>query len=294
MYKASIADDPISGLSSSFTSSTNEFLSAPSSPTLGFSPFSSQASLSIASPSSNRAASFQVCPDFHPEWMDKDTITTMACTDGHEKSRANSDPLSEWCPESLSVQFGKQEDMPVHSTPWERNSTPVTMTNGNMDECKMGTSNGARPLSKSMSPEPVENEFSFHPVPCDSEDYFLRKYRKLARRTSLFSIRPLHHQVAPLSQSVNGEATKSNNGFDDMMEYENLTNEPKRHRGFDCIQRKLRSELDKRVYRAIKRNDRVQPATFQPTHDNTSDAYIIKSGKKRLSSTVSESNDTRI
>lgn len=306
VYKASIADDPIGSLPSSFSSS------APPSPTFDFSALSRQASLSIASPNSNSAASFQVCHDFHPEWMDKDDeplatrpakwarssvpIATVANTDSVNNSRANSDPLSEWCPDSLSVQIGKGAEPPLHSASMERTYTAGAITNMDTNESAADTCNGAGGIPTSMSAEPVENEFSFHPVPCDSEDFFLKKYRKLARRTSLFSIRPLHHQVAPFSQSFNGEVSKGKIELNGMMECENTTNEPKRLRGFSCIQRKLRSELDERVSRAINvgwgRKNRVQPAADYSIDGNMTDAYVKTSGKKRLSSSISNSNET--
>jgi hypothetical protein len=145
-----------------------------------------------------------------------------------------------------------------------------------------------------MNSESVaENDFTFHPVPdevANAEDTFLKKYRKAARRTSLFSICPLHHQVAPLSQSLSCDGSKSNIALSEVMEYENITSESPQRRGFGSIQRRLRNELDERMslFKAGLKRGQVQPMPLKSVESLSKDEYTRRTSRKRLSSTLSE------
>lgn len=321
-YKTSLAGNLTKCLPSSFSSTGMAFSIASSSPTFDMSHAIPHASISVQTPSLSKSesqsnyhdpssgasgscsssltisvsndASFQLCSDFQPEWMNNDEVsserpaklagssfpsTTMTSTTSQTDH-------PDWYPEPLLGWMSKQAGT-SQSVAWGSNSIAGTRTNAK--ECHHSE---AEHLPKLMSAEPATNEFSFHPVQCEAEDSFLKKYRKLARRTSLFSIHPLNHQLAPFSQSLSYDNSKSNIGLRDVMDYENMTDESAQHLvGFGSVQRRLRTELDERMsfLKGGWRKGEVQPMPMQST-SNEGDRKIA--GKKRLSSGISETDKT--
>lgn len=320
MYKASLADNPTNSLPSSFSSTGTAFSSTSSSPVFNTSPGSSPSPLktdgqasfegsslgpldgaskshsSSLTISASNATTFQLCSDFQPEWMNKEerpakwarsslpSATWTSTTNSSSTFQAD----QSWYPESLPgwVDNDQGTSQPAASA---RNNIAGSRTNAS----NTTSHSEAKFLSKSMNSEPI-TEFSFHPVQCDSEDSFLKKYRRLARRTSLFSIRPLHHQIAPLSQNFSADNCKSNIALNDVVEYENITSKASQRQGFGSIQRKLRTELDERMnrFKAGWRKGQVQPMTEQSIDGGCNEGDKKMSGKKRLSSTISESDRT--
>ena len=325
MYKASLADNPTNSLPGSFSSTGTVFSSTSSSPVFNTSPASSpsllktdgQASFEGSSLgpldgasksysnsltiSASNATTFQLCSDFQPEWMNKEerpqehpakwarSILPSATWTSTTNSSSTFQADQSWYPESLPGWVDNDEGS-SQSAASARNNIAGSRTN---DASNTTSHSEAKFLSKSMNSEHM-TEFSFHPVECDSEDSFLRKYRRLARRTSLFSIRPLHHQVAPLSQNFSADNSKSNIALNDVVEYENITSEASQRQGFGSIQRKLRTEFDERMnlFKAGWRKGQVQPMTEQSIDGGSNDGDKMMSGKKRLSSTISESDRT--
>lgn len=197
------------------------------------------------------------------KWARSCPNPTVAITNGNRNSPIDPTLLSEWCPNSIS---GWMDNTIIQSPTVVRNSSVAGAKTTNDSRIE----SGYQPKSNS---EPIEGGFSFHPVDCVHEDSFLKKYRKAARRTSLFSIRPLQHQVVPLQQlSSDNDTAKINSDANDMMEYESSTNEP-RSRGFGFIQRKLRNELDERVSRIfkgtrMKEHNQSPPTILNPNQDD--------------------------
>jgi hypothetical protein len=312
VYKASVVDVLTDSLPSSFSSTGTVFSSPSTSPSFDMSPSiirptlptyarSQSSSLTI---NAGNTSSFQLSPDFLPEWMDTEELTnerpakwarsslpdaTRTSTNSTITLQADPDTLH-WYPDSLPDLIGNQGRKLAQPADWTGRNVASTMTNANANEPNGSKEEGF--LSESTTTEPVKDEYTFHPVPCESEDSFLKKYRKLARRTSLFSVRPLHHQVAPLSKSFSNDASTSNISLNDTMDYENITSEPGQCRGFGSIQRKIRNELDERVSQVIKRGWRK--GQVQPLPEQLSQGMLIddskKGGKKRMSSTISESD----
>jgi len=288
-YKASLSDAPTNSLPTSFSSSVGTTVSsASSSPTFNMPPVgATQSSLSM---SASDATSFQLSSDFHPEWLGKGELSPErpaksagnslpSVTSTNSTNVSKPDPsLAEWWPEHLSVDLMSKQQASIASTLTNATNPNIRSTNFQ---------------SKSMNSESVaENDFTFHPVPdevANAEDTFLKKYRKAARRTSLFSIRPLHHQVTPLSQSLSCDG-KSNIALSEVMEYENITSESPQRRGFGSIQRRLRNELDERMslFKAGLKRGQVQPMPLKSVESLSKDEYTRRTSRKRLSSTLPE------
>ena len=218
-------------------------------------------------------------PERPAKWARSCPNPATAITNSNRNSSTDPTLLSEWFPNSISGWI----DNTIIQSPTGRKNSVASAKTTNASRIEAGDQ------SKSRVSEPMSG-FSFHPVDCGHEDSFLKKYRKAARRTSLFSIRPLQHQVVPLQQlsSDNGTA-KSNINANDMMEYESITNEPSSSRGFGSIQRKLRNELDQRVSRIFKGGGTKVHAQSPPTISKQDDAKEM-AGHEILSPRVSEAN----
>ncbi|KAL3789359.1 hypothetical protein HJC23_006513 [Cyclotella cryptica] len=264
--------------------------------------------------STNSANDIQVYPGFDPEWMDRETNAPVQHIDWatstipgetgtsasmNSMSSSTNNPtnfqfepihLSEWCPAPLSKWMGEQDHA---SKPAElaRKSISGAIDNANASS-RSSSRVQAASLSSSTSSRKISDEFSFHPVPCDAEDAFLKKYRKLARRTSLFSIHPLHHRCVPMSQSISADTTNSDNAGSNSSEYESKSYPTNPPGEYDSIQTRLRNELDERLARVYigrcVKGRAVKTSQEQSNHEWHKESTSIGAPGKRKSPILSE------
>jgi hypothetical protein len=255
----------------------------------------------------SNVSNFQICADFQPELLDRMHLDAQAPmfssggtldTTSIDTSRRLSipsdnyrDSFSQWRPDSLPDMMRDREQVSAPraaaaaAAAWSRNSIGGGAATTSKNR-RLSSRSDRSGMSRSMVSTPVaKGDFSFHPVECDSTDSFLKKYRKRARRTSLFSLRPLHQQVTPLNlnRSFTGGATTA---LSDAFEYD----QQELSRGFGSLQMKLQDELDKRLAPAWKSGWGAKSRSSETDHDDVHcDTMNLEgAGRKRMSCKISE------